>query len=233
MEKIINFCFIILLSFGLSSCLKTEYSSNQIKPLEETENIKFKNSWKRFDKSESLRLYDYSLKKMEEIKGIPCKGRLTLDSLGNLYGFVLGKDFKLNGTMLPAGSRYETILGRSGQKTGYMIYLSKPYDIQGYHVRDKAGMQDYNIGFYNNGSLRGFKIYENLKIDGIPCKGGKKSGISLYPNGKLWICNLSKDIEINGKRYNEGTKIIIDVNDNVHIYSLELELDIMKELKID
>lgn len=223
--------FILILTL-LHACqnisdMEINYDSDQPMPIQETANIKFRKSWKRWDKPSFLRLYDYDLQNIEEIHGVPCIHRLTLDSLGNLYGFILAKEYQLNGNIIPAGSRYETRLGRSAQRIGYMIYLSEPCEIQGYYVRNEAGMEDYKVDFYSDGGLKEFKVYEDVMIGQIPCKGDKEHGITLYPDGKAWVCYLSKDTNINGARFSKGSHVIFDTSGNAFEYSLELHLDLM------
>jgi hypothetical protein len=203
-------------------------------PLQESENVRFKQSWVRWDLPESSRLYDYLVKEIVEINNIPCKGNVTLDTLGNLYGFVFGRDYPINGTLLPTGSRYETILGSDAKMKGYMITLSEECEVQGYLVRHKGSfLEDYHIDFYNDGSLRYFKPVTNIKIGGIPCKGGRtNSDISLYPDGSLWVCYLSDNFEIEGKNRHEGSQLIFDESGKVHEYSKKLYLEIMKRLNI-
>ena len=231
--------FLILL-FGLFSChrqqvedMKINDDPSQKMPLQETDNIRFKQSWVRWDLPVSLRLYDYLVKETEEINNIPCIGNITVDTLGFLYGFIFGQDYELNGSTIPAGSRYETHLGSDAERSGYMITLSETCKVQGYLVRHKGSfLEEYHINFYNDGRLQGFKPVEDIEIDGIPCGVGKKNNISLYPDGSLWTCYLAEDFEIEGKYFQEGSQIIFDEGGKAFEYSRELNLEIMKRLRI-
>ena len=138
----------------------------------------------------------------------------------------------INGSLLPAGSRYEIRLGKEAQKVGYNIYLSEDCEIQGYHVRNKAGIDACIVGFYQNGSMRNFASYEDIEINSIPVRGGKNYCISLYPNGRIWMGYLSRNIEIDGQSFTEGHRVLCDTTGKVFEYSLNLQIKIMKELNI-
>ena len=243
MRNYIAIWFPSILLCGLLSCqnhkqhledMKINDAHSQKMPLQETENIRFKQSWVRWDLPGSLRLYDYLMKETEEINNIPCIGNITIDTLGVLYGFIFGQEYELNGTTIPAGSSYETILGSDAERKGYMITLSEVCKIQGYLVRHKGSfLEDYHVDFYYDGSLRYFKPVNDIGIDNIPCGGGKKnSDISLYPDGSLWTCYLAEDFEIEGKYFQEGSQIIFDEDGKAFEYSKELYLEIMKRLRI-
>lgn len=243
MRNYIGIWFPCILLCGLLSCqnhgqhledMKINVDPSQGMPLQETENIRFKQSWVRWDLPGSLRLYDYLVKKTEEINNIPCIGKITVDTLGFLYRFIFGQEYELNGTTIPAGSRYETNLGSDAERKGYMITLSEACKIQGYQVRHKGSpLEVYHINFYNDGSLLGFKPVDDIEIDGIPCGGGKKNNdISLYPDSSLWTCYLAEDLEIEGKYFQEGSQIIFDEGGKAFEYSRELYLEIRKRLRI-
>ena len=210
--SIILFC--VLLSCNTQ---KNKEKSYKDFPMEVTNEYKKVKSWNRSDKPEFGPLYDYFLKKTKVIQGVPCKGRFTLDKDGKLYGFTLSEDHVVNGTMLPKGSRYEAHVGRNNMRNGYMIYLPENIEIQGYLVRHNGlFLEDYHVNFYNEGQLEGFKPVNDIEIDSIPCKGGKKdSWVVLYPDGRLKRCNLSKDIEINAKQYMKGTELNLDEKGNI------------------
>lgn len=234
-RDIIGPMFIILISLGACqnlSDMKISYDGDQPKPLEESENIKFKRSWQRWDIQRGPRLYDYILRKPAVINGLACRGGFTLDEHGELYGFNLAEDDTLNGTLIPSGSRFEGQLYKDGTRSGYMIYLSGPSDIQGYRVRDKAGLEDYKVTFYRNGRMFAFKTFEDIEIDGIPCKGGaKKSDILLYPNGQLLSCYLSEQYPSVEGEIMSGSRILVDTAQQVHPFTIDRYFRIMKEIR--
>lgn len=82
-----------------------------------------------------------------------------------------------------------------------------------------------SVIFYNNGKLRHCRLAENKIIQDYPCYGGEKnSPIWFLHTGEILSFILSKDFEINGQLYPEGTQIIFDTNRNVHCLSGHLKL---------
>ena len=235
--KIICPGFFVTLLFLIASCqnitdMQINYDDDQPMPLTQTENIKFKKSWKRWDMENCPRLYDYVLKKPQKVNGIPCRGPFTLDEYGELYGFILAEDHTLKGSQIPAGSRFEGSLYRDGKRSGYMIYLPHPIEVQGYQVRHKAGMEDYKVSFYQNGKLKSFKTDDDIEINDIPCKGGpKNSDIILYPDGRLLSCYLSRDLTSGGNENQEGTRIFLDMDGRISTFTTENYLAIMKHIR--
>jgi len=207
---------IAVLLVGCDFQKKDNSESKENYPLPITEEYSKVKSWKRFDKSEFGKLYDYFLKEPKIVQSVPCKGRFTVDSSGKLYGFVLSEDYLFHGNMIPKGSRYE---GRvhNNKRNGYMIYLSKDSEIQGLMVRSKGkGMEDYKPDFYHNHKLRGFKLVKDTEINGIPCKGGKNDYVILYPDGKLGECTLSSDFVSGDEVFLAETRIMISKDGKVY-----------------
>lgn len=231
--------FFCMLLFLLSGCqnitdMQINYDDDQWMPLETSETITFKKSWKRWDMENCPRLYDYVLKKPQKVNGTPCRGGFTLDEYGELYGFILAEDHTLNGSRLPAGSRFEGTLYQDGNRSGYMIYLPHPIEIQSFQVRHKGGWEDYKVTFYNDGRLMSFKTDEEIKFNGLPCKGGPKdSDIILYPDGTLLSCYLSRDITIDGTEYQEGSRILVDTNGGISPMKTEHYWEIMGSIRRD
>ena len=205
---------IILISCNLEKKNNSESKENY--PLPITEEYSKVKSWIRFDRPEFGKLYDYYLKEPKIVQNIPCKGRFTVDSSGELYGFVLSENYLFHGNMIPKGSRYEGRVHNS-KRNGYMIYLSKDTEIQGLMVRSKGkALEDYKPDFYNKNMLRGFKLVSDTEIDGVPCKGGKKDYVILYPNGKLGECTLSKDFVSDNKVFLAETRIMLNKEGKVY-----------------
>lgn len=203
--------------------------TNECLPLQESEDIKFIKSWTRFDRPEFGEIYTYKLISPAKISGVPCKGKVHLTSDGTLYGFVLAEPFTLNGTMFPVNSRYEARVNRQNLKSGYMVFIPKPIEIQGYQVRHKGSfLEDYKPDFYESGALSGFKSVQNTVVNGIPCRGGSKDYIILYENGDLLVCTLSEDQKIMDKSFKSGQKLVFDPNGNAYPYTPELFLSYFK-----
>jgi hypothetical protein len=230
------FATLIFLSFGCQNVMdmKISYDDDQPMPMTASGNVKFKKSWQRWDMEKSPRLYDYFLNEPQEVNGIPCRGPFTLDESGALYGFILAEDHTLNGSRLPAGSRFEASLYRDGNRSGYMIFLPHPAEIQGYQVRHKGGWEDYKVSFYNDGSLMSFKTEGDMEINGIPCKGGPKgSDIILYPDGRLLSCYLSRDFMSGDTEYRVGTRILVDLEGRIGPMTTGHYLEIMEHVRRD
>ncbi len=181
-------------------------------PLKVTSEYRKVNSWVRFDRPEFGRLYDYWLKRPKVIQTMPCKGCVTVDKDGRLYCFILSQDHMIDGNTIPSGSKYEAIVGRDFKRDGYMIYLSKDTEIQGYFIRHKARFyDDYHVDFYGNGSLKSCKLANDMEIQGLPCKGGKdNSWLLFYPDGRIKSCYLAREITINGATYKPSTKLVVN-----------------------
>jgi len=231
MKAIPEFLVYSLLIICAGSCknlsdMKVNTDRDQPLPIAENEQIKFSKSWNRWDKPQSGRLYDYSIKGNTLINGVPCRSRFTVDSAGMLYGFILSEDYELNGSLIPAGSRYEARVRSNGERAGYMIYLSRSTDIQGFPVRHKAFPEDYKADFYQNGTLKAFKMTQNKEIDGVPCSGGKKHDIWLYPDGKLMGCTLSANYTAENMNWQPGTRILIDQEGKIYLYSTNKHAEI-------
>ena len=227
----------MLLILMFSNCipnLKVNRDSTQIKPLAPTENIVFVKSWKRFDHDNTMRLYDYLIKRgQEEINGLPCIGRFTLDSLGRLYGGTFARDAIHNGSMIPAGSRLESFnVDTLGHTRGYMIFLSEPCMLQGLPVRDKDKFwSEYKVTFYKGGQLNTFKLYQGAQISGFNCSAEVDHGVRLYPDSSLLSCHLAKDTTIADRLFKQGAEILINPDGSIESYSDKRVVEIYREME--
>jgi len=175
---------------------------------------------------ENGKLYKFCLAESSVIQSYPCKEEVLLDTLGILVWFELAEDHIVDGHLIPEGSAIEIDV-RNNKKH---INLSRDTEIQGYLVRTKIGfLNSIPVTIANNGSLLGFYMVNETEIDGIPCRNGL---ISLYPDGHLFICNLSKDFEIDGRLFIKGTHMIFEENGKAHEFSHSLNTAIRNRLNL-
>ena len=105
------------------------------------------------------------------------------------------------------------LLGNVGKE----IYLFRDTEIQGYLARSKLNfLWSIYVTIANDSSLLSFYMVNETEIYGIPCSNGL---IGLYPDGHLSFCTLSKDFKIDGKLYEEGTRMKFDENGKAHEFS--------------
>ena len=137
-------------------------------------------------------LWSGILKEPAMVQSYPCAGRVSFDSAGRINHFTLSRDYKILGHMIPESSTvniYENTVS---------VLLSRTTEIQGYLIPGGEYIfSPFNLD--HHGHLIFFIPEEDIVINGIPCMGMRV--VRLYPDGKLWVCFLSGDREIDGVLY--------------------------------
>lgn len=175
---------------------------------------------------ENGKLFRFCLAEPMIIQSYPCKEEVILDTLGKLGRFMLAKDHIIASHLIPAES--EIVIDFEKRKKH--IYISRDTEIQGYLVRTKIGLfGGIPVTIGNDGSLFLFYMVNETDIDGIPCSNGL---ISLFPDGKLLTCNLSKDFEIDDRLFLKGTHMIFEENGKAHEFSQSLNSAILRRLNL-
>jgi hypothetical protein len=153
------------------------------------------------------------LKKPKMVQDYPCTGKVAFNEKGYISEFTLSKDHKINGIMVPAGSRIEIQINQK------KIYFSKDTEVNGFWVKAGSGNNGYCI-ISDEGKLLYFIPKENIVIDKIPCKAEEET--RLFPDGKIWVCTLSENVEVNSQQFTVGTTLLFDEHGMAKIYSDEL-----------
>lgn len=168
-------------------------------------------------------LWSGILKEPMMVQSYPCTGRVIFDSAGFVYEFILSKDYNIHGHLIPEKSIINVY-----EKTK-SVFLSEPTDIQGYLIPGgKYVFQSFTMD--TAGHMISFFPEDDLEIDGIPCRGLRN--IQLYPDGRLWVCTLSREYESGDTIYPPDTYLLIDESGKAQEYSHELYLDIRKRLDL-
>lgn len=170
------------------------------------------------------RLWSGILKEPATIQSYPCVGRVSFDSTGRINHFRLSRDFRIRGHEIPEnsivddyGKIMQILLPHSVEIQGYMIpggeYVYTPFTLDRY------------------GNLIFFLPEEDIEVNGIPCMGGYRT-VQLYPDGRLWVCTLARDMESNGIVYPQETQVLFDEYGTMQEYSFELYNQIREDLDL-
>ena len=147
------------------------------------------------------------------IQDYPCrKGVVFFYDNGNLSTFQFSKPFEFSDFVVP--EKTWGMVDREGDI--YICFFSRDTEVQGYPCRGSImGREGIQTSFHKNGKLNCFFPRKDVEIDGILCKGSVFHLTGLHDNGKLRNCTLAKTIIINGKEYQKGAKITLDIKGNI------------------
>jgi hypothetical protein len=166
-------------------------------------------------------LWSGILKEPMTVQSYPCIGRVRFDSAGRINHFRLSRDFGIRGHMIPENSIVE-VYGNIMQ-----IVPSRPVEIQDYLIPGSEYINNF-FTLDQHGHLIQFFPEEDIEVNGILCMGLRN--VQMYPDGRLWVCFLAKDIKADGVIYPEGTYVLFDENGNLQEFSGELYEEIRKGL---
>ena len=168
------------------------------------------------------------LRKSDIIQSWPCKqGKVRFYDNGKLLSFTLSEDHLKKDDLIPEGSRIT--LYQNGNPE--FIRLASDTKIQGQRITGNKRFSDNLTEFYGEGSLKEYKAVANTIIEGIPCSS--QSGIVLYPDGQLMVCQLSEDLKLGKEFFPSGSKVVIIENRKIYDYSPEIHLSIQSRLNMD
>ncbi len=210
MKAQLNLVICTMVSFALLGCQGQQEKGSEVNyPMEFTDDYKKVRVFPQEGQPESYTRYEYYPKKPMAIEGVPC-ANFTLNSNGKLITYTLSEAYELNGTILPEGTTYQARDWGKEEDTEYILTLPEITTIQGYQVLNKEykGAQ-HHLDLYKEGQLKVFVSVEDVEIDRILCKGGKKDCIIILDeDGSLKECTLAKDIEASGKIYKAEERFV-------------------------
>jgi hypothetical protein len=151
-------------------------------------------------------LVRHALPRDSVIQGIPCAR--TTDILievhrasGRLAGCMLSTDFSEAGHRFPKG----TWLDRNEQGVLWGAWLATDTRLAG-HTCKGGGHKAWSTRFTPTGALVSCYLAADTTIDGIPCmagsfwrelRGGSRSTLYVYGDGRLKRCQLSRNAVVN------------------------------------
>jgi hypothetical protein len=170
------------------------------------------------------RLFSATLQGAALINGFPCSaGIVEFTKSGQLSWCTLAEDTTIQENMIPK----DTGIRLDEEFNLLTAHFSEDAEIQGYVVNKttssgwlRGEQTRYNAMFYPGGRLRSFFSPSNVIIQGIPCKktvSGFRNGtpISLYENGNLNTCTLSRGVEIDGRSMSAGNMVALSEDGKV------------------
>jgi len=162
------------------------------------------------------------------IQGYPCKrGKVRFHFNDSLLSFRSTAEINLDHGSIPAGSMIYLYDNGSPEN----ILLSADTEIQGYGISSKKSMQGFQLSFYNGGELWKFRPVSDEEIDGILCS--YKHEIELYPDGRLMTCLLAGEIQGREHHFPAGTRLLLDEEGNMHLYSFPIHTAITRVKNIE
>lgn len=173
--------------------------------------IKLRN--KRYYHNEKRPYHTYLIGKLESIstiQGYKCSADwLHLDRTGNVILFKTAEKFKKSAVDIPKDTWIYI------KEDSWVAVFPDDTSIQGYMVLGGGGSKGTQTAFYNSDKLKYFFSEEDIRIDGILCKGNpflNVNLIGLHESGKLMKCTLAEDTKINTKTFKKNSRISIDEN---------------------
>ena len=161
----------------------------------------------------------FLLKDTALVDGFLISGWALFTRSGQLRTFKLAEDTVIQDNLIPQG----TWIRRDEELNLKWYFFQKDTKIQGYLVTGhSAATEGIPTLFYPNGRLENFYSPSDITIQGIPCRKGGSFDvigvrISLYENGNLQGCTLSRKAEIDGRNIPAGSKINISEDGQVAI----------------
>lgn len=157
------------------------------------------------------------LSQTEIVQGVPCSGHVILHENGRLAQCVLADTSTLSGNLLPKGTTV------SFKPEGVLEWCFLPCDapIQGLLCRG-AGNNFMN-SFHPSGKLRLAWLAQTEEIQEVPCASagilseilGARAGVWFHENGSLARCKAARDFTIQGREFEEGDHVNLDLEGNL------------------
>ncbi len=205
---------LILCSICISPCCRTG----------ENDNMRNVNS---YEHNKYGRIRVVFLAKSGTIQSWPCRhGKIRFYDDGKLLSCTLQEDHEMKGDLIPG--RIDITFYRNGNPES--VRLTEDTEIQGQRAARNRHFSDLLTLFHGDGSLKRFSPQGNTEIDGIQCSD--RTGIELYPDGQLMVCQLQEDYSMGDKSFPAGTKLVIDENRNVYEYTEEIYLSIQNHFDL-
>jgi hypothetical protein len=151
------------------------------------------------------------------IDGYPCAANwVHLAESGRLQAFYLSDTCMIQGNQIPKG----TWIRLNPDQTIRFCSFPGDTNIQGY-ICDGGigGSEGVTTTFYPSGRLSGFYAPNDIEIQGIPCRAGLISGISLHENGYLKAFTLSRDAAIGGRALSAGQRVVLSEDGQIQSVS--------------
>jgi hypothetical protein len=158
------------------------------------------------------------LSEPETIDGVRCRDVAWIRDDGTLSGCFLDGEQAVDGRGLPAGTRIA--LDADGRLD--WAFLPETTEVAGHRCR--GGGHAFMTGFHPGGGLRLCWLAEDEEIDGVPCSKStevgemwrgvfsrnRHGGVYFHANGRLESCRLSRELTLEDRVYEGGSRIELD-----------------------